>query len=216
MSKWLIKSLFFDRGISLSLYFFSIREQLHLFCCWRGKNMLLGFGPKSNLCSLFILCFFPHLFEDDCPPRLILSHTYSPDSPSSTIASQYIKLDGLITPSPSTGQLTEHKQWRPHLGMCGTQLQGENWGEISCSSSESRTTRLVSVCLWACVQAWTQSENRNSWLYFPLSIGVYEWVCVWALSMWNTARRAGEHIVTDVILRFIDPLQSCARKQLVT
>lgn len=100
----------FDRGILLSLDFFPSGSSCICFVADVAKNMLLGFGPKSNLCSLFILCFFPHLFEDDCPPRLILSHTYSPDSPSSTIASQYIKLDGLITPSPSTGQLTEHKQ----------------------------------------------------------------------------------------------------------
>lgn len=59
----------------------------------------------------------------------------SPDSPSSTFAAQYIELDGLIPPSPSTGQLSEHKQWQAHLGIRGTQPQGENWGEISCSSS---------------------------------------------------------------------------------
>lgn len=119
-----------DGGTTLSVPpLFYLREQLQLVCCWCGKNMLLGFWPKSNLCSLFILCFFSWLLSRWFSPK-----ARSPDSPSTTFASQYIELDGLIPPSPSAGQLTEHKQWQAHLGICGTQPQGENWGEISCSS----------------------------------------------------------------------------------
>lgn len=65
-----------------------------------------GFWPKNSQHPLFILCFFGYLF-DGIPPRFTFSRPRSSFGHSLTIASQYIRRDGLITPSASVGQLMQ-------------------------------------------------------------------------------------------------------------
>lgn len=79
-------------------------------CDWFAADAALpchwGFRPKTSQHSLFILCFFGYLFYD-IPPRFTFSRPRSSFGHSLTIASLYIKLDGVITPSPSVGQLMQ-------------------------------------------------------------------------------------------------------------
>lgn len=115
----------FTSGSSCSSFVADVAE----ICNWLGSK-------KQSALLIYSLFSFSFFFSRWFPPEACsFSYPHSPDSLSSTFASQYIKLDGLISRSPSTGKLTKHKHWLSHIGICGTQPQGENWGEISCSSS---------------------------------------------------------------------------------
>lgn len=107
-----MKTPFFSFAVGTTLSFLLLPQgaaAVRLLLMW--QKYAIGSDPKSNLRSLFILCFLFHSsFQDDSPPEACsFSYPHSPDSLSSTFASQYIKLDGLISRSPSTGKLTEHK-----------------------------------------------------------------------------------------------------------
>jgi len=68
----------FNSGTTLSLHYFTSGSSCNWFVADVAKNMPLGLAPKSNLCSLFILCFIPYFFQDDSPPRLTLSPLTAP------------------------------------------------------------------------------------------------------------------------------------------
>lgn len=168
--------------------------------------MPVGLRPKSDLSSLFILCFSPYFFQDYSPPRLALSHPNSPDSLSSTIASQYIKLDGLITPSPSTGQLTEHKQWQAHLGICGTQSPGGKLRGNQLFYFLVKDFEISWVCVCVSVRVcgllYRHEHTVRTWIAGYMSpINTNAWsCCVWKICMCclsdleDDPRQAGEYI----------------------
>lgn len=125
----------FNRGNTLSLHYFTSGSSCNWFVADVAKYTTGVCAKKQSglfIYSLFLSFLLSRWFS---PKARSLFYPLSLDRPSLTFASQYIEFDGLIPPSPSMGQLTEHKQWQAHLGICGTRPQGENWGEISCSSS---------------------------------------------------------------------------------
>lgn len=75
-----MKTPFFSFALGTTLSFLLLPQgaaAVRLLLMW--QKYAIGLGPKSNLRSLFILCFLFHSsFQDDSPPRLALSLTLTP------------------------------------------------------------------------------------------------------------------------------------------
>lgn len=215
--------------LSFCLHHFTSGSSCDWFAADAAKPCHRAFRPKNNLHSLFILCFFPCLFYD-FPPRLMFSCPPSSVSHSLTIASRYTTLDGLITPSPSTGQLTERKQWWSRSGICGTRPQDKDWGEISCSASKSKTTKLVGGVRARVGAGKDSSEGEQLIIQPPININadawsraqffMHLWANRWGYCDWchpdicKSSSRLSQETACDIMLLQMSP--ECGRRSHVT
>lgn len=161
------------RSLSLSLFTTIPQGAAAIGLLLMQQNHAIGGLGQKTICTLYLFFVSFPIYFMTFTPRLTFSCPHS-SFVHLTVASQYIRPDGLITPSPSMGQLTERKQWWPCSGICGTQPQEEGRGEISCAASSSTTTKLVGgACVWMCVWYWVQgrmARSKGSWLYNLLLI----------------------------------------------
>lgn len=208
-----IKSLFLIRGTGLSLRGSPSGSSCYWFVADVAKKIHYWGSSQKAICALylFFVSFLTSL-KMIVPRRAVLSYTYSPDNPSPATASQYIRVDGLITPSLSTGQLTKHKQWRTHLGICGTPPRGGKLrgNQLFWSSVKDHKISRRGVCVHVCgLCAGMNTQQRGGTAEHmyppppsspPINTGGEHSFFVWVKCPWEQSKQAGECTVTDVIV----------------